>query len=135
MPVGALNHFTIYCVDLDATRAFYRDVLGLAEGDRPPLPFPGAWLWSAGMPTVHLVGPRDNDAEKPPRRTQPTGQLDHVAFSATGLAEMRARLTRLGLAFREMQVPRDNQIQIFLHDPNGVGVELNYPADEADGAA
>ena len=130
MPIGALNHFTIYCVDLDATRGFYRDVLGLADGDRPPLGFPGAWMYSAGQPTVHLVGPRDSDASKPPRRAQPTGQIDHIAFSATGLAAMRGTLKQHGIEFREMLVPRDGQTQLFFHDPNGVGVELNYPPDE-----
>lgn len=130
MPIGALNHYTIYCVDLDATRAFYRDVLGLTDGDRPPLGFPGAWLYSAGQPTVHLVGPRENDATKPPRRAQPTGQLDHIAFSATGLAEMRAKLKAHGIAFREMVIPRDGQTQLFFHDPDGVAVELNFPPDE-----
>lgn len=131
MPIGTLNHFTIYAVDLEATRAFWCDVLGLTEGDRPPLPFPGHWLYSGGAPTVHLVGPRDSDSDKPPRRSQPTGQVDHIAFDATGLAEMRAHLTNLGISFREMLVPRDGQTQIFLHDPNGVGVELNYPPAEA----
>jgi len=130
MPVGALNHCTIYCVDLQATRAFYTDVLGLTDGDRPPLGFLGAWLYSAGQPTVHLVGPREGDAGKPPRRAQPTGQLDHIAFSATGLAAMRATLQAHNIPFREMLVPRDGQTQLFFHDPNGVAVELNYPPEE-----
>ena len=130
MPIGAINHFTIYCVDLDATRAFYADVLGLTEGERPPLGFPGAWMYSAGMPTVHLVGPREGDAAKPPRRAQATGQFDHIAFSATGLPAMRARLQEHGIEFREQLVPRDGQTQLFFRDPNGVAVELNYPAGE-----
>ena len=133
MPIGALNHFTVYCVDLEASRAFYRDVLGLTDGDRPPLGFPGAWLYSAGHPSVHLVGPREGDAAKPPRRAQPTGQFDHIAFSATGLASMRATLQAHNIAFRENVVPRDGQTQLFFHDPDGVAVELNYPPEEAGG--
>lgn len=133
MPVGALNHVTINAVDLEATRDFWRDVLGFADGDRPPLAFPGHWMWSAGAPIVHLVGPREGDADKPPRRAQPTGQLDHVAFFATGLAAMRERLRRHGVAFREQVVPRDGQTQVFLHDPNGIAIELNFPPGEAPG--
>jgi catechol 2,3-dioxygenase-like lactoylglutathione lyase family enzyme len=131
MAVEALNHFTIRTADLEATRAFYAEVLGLEVGDRPPLGFPGYWLYSAGMPTVHLVGPREGDDAKPPRLAGPTGLLDHIAFSATGLAAMRARLNAHGVTFQERLVPRDGQTQIFLHDPNGVAVELNYPPDEA----
>ncbi|WPB84332.1 VOC family protein [Sediminicoccus rosea] len=131
MPLGALNHFTVYTVDLARTRDFWRDVMGLTDGDRPPLGFPGHWMYSAGAPTVHLVGPREGDDGKPARRTQPTGQLDHIAFSATGLAEMRERLRRHDIPFREMVVPRDGQTQLFFHDPDGVGIELNFTASEA----
>ena len=52
MPLHALNHFTITPVDLDATKDFYSGVLGLDVGYRPPLNFPGYWLYSAGAATV-----------------------------------------------------------------------------------
>ena len=41
MPAMSLNHYTINARDLDATKNFYTDVVGLAVGDRPPLAFPG----------------------------------------------------------------------------------------------
>ncbi|MCU0945553.1 MAG: VOC family protein [Rubritepida sp.] len=135
MGLDALNHFTIRTADLAATRAFYVEVLGMEEGHRPPLGFPGHWLYCGGMPTVHLVGPRESDAGEPPRRPQPTGLFDHIAFSCTGLAEMRARLQRHGVAFSERVVPRDGQTQLFLHDPDGVAVELNFPPQETTAAA
>jgi hypothetical protein len=65
MAIGGLDHSTIRSVDLEATRAFYVDMLGREEGPRPPLGFPGSWLYSVGMPTVHLVGPRVEEAGKP----------------------------------------------------------------------
>ena len=58
MPAMSLNHYTINARDLEATKKFYTDVVGLAVGDRPPLDFPGYWLYCGGVPTVHLVGPR-----------------------------------------------------------------------------
>ena len=58
MPLGVLQHFTIEPADLERTKDFYVDVLGLAVGDRPPLGFPGYWLYSGGVATVHLLGPR-----------------------------------------------------------------------------
>ena len=58
MPLGPLQHFTIEPSDLERTKDFYCDVLGLENGDRPPLDFPGYWLYSGGMATVHLMGTR-----------------------------------------------------------------------------
>ena len=58
MPLGVLQHYTIEPSDLERTKDFYCDVLGLENGDRPPLGFPGYWLYSGGVATVHLLGPR-----------------------------------------------------------------------------
>ena len=128
MPLHALNHFTICPVDLEATKTFYADVLGLEVGYRPPLGFPGYWLYSAGTATVHLIGPRQG--EKGTRKVAPTGRLDHIAFACTGLRQMRARLKKHDVAFEERVLPRDRQTQIFLRDPDGIAVELNFPAHE-----
>lgn len=127
MGLNALNHFTVRPADLDRSRDFYVNVLGLAVGERPPLGFPGYWLYCGGIPTVHLIGPRDGDND---RSVGPTGLLDHIAFSCTGLAKMRATLAARGIAHTERVIPRDLQTQIFLHDPDGVAVELNYPPEE-----
>ena len=128
MPLNALNHFTIRPANLEATRAFYCDVLGLPEGYRPPLGFPGHWLYCGDVPTVHLIGPRANDPG--PREAGPTGLFDHIAFACTGLAAMKANLATRGIAYEERIIPRDRQTQLFLHDPDGIAVELNYPPDE-----
>jgi catechol 2,3-dioxygenase-like lactoylglutathione lyase family enzyme len=131
MPLEGLNHYTIRTKDLARTREFYVSVLGLEEGHRPPLGFDGHWLYCGGHPTVHLVGPRpDREAGWPERVAGPTGLFDHIAFTCSGLAEMRERLKQHGVAFEERVVPRDKQTQLFLHDPDGVAVELNYPPHE-----
>jgi catechol 2,3-dioxygenase-like lactoylglutathione lyase family enzyme len=129
MGLNALNHYTIRPADLERTKDFYVDVLGLEIGYRPPLNFPGYWLYCGGEPTVHLIGPRESDAHLP-RAKGPTGLLDHIAFSCTGLAEMRQRLKQRGVEAEERVIPRDRQTQIFLYDPDGVAVELNYPPEE-----
>ena len=131
MGLEALNHYTIKPVDLEASRAFYVDVLGLEVGYRPPLAFAGYWLYCGGQPTVHLIGPRESDGHREPGKT---GLLDHIAFSATGLAAMRARLAERRIQHEERIVPRDRQTQVFLHDPDGVAVELNYPPEETAAA-
>ena len=58
MGLGGLQHYTIEPSDLERTKNFYCDVLGLENGDRPPLDFPGYWLYSGGTATVHLMGTR-----------------------------------------------------------------------------
>ena len=134
MGLEALNHYTIKPADLEKTKDFYVNLMGLEVGYRPPLNFPGYWLYCGGQPTVHLIGPREMDAGKPPRQPGETGLLDHIAFSCTGLAEMRERLRRHAIQHEERVIPRDRQTQIFLYDPDGVAVELNYPPNETTAA-
>src|SRR6266511_2637076 len=83
--ITEMNHFTVLAKDLAETRSFYIELLGLSEGPRPPLGFPGAWLYAGGRPVLHVVGDRQLPAD-------PRGVLDHMAFSAAGLAEVAARL-------------------------------------------
>jgi catechol 2,3-dioxygenase-like lactoylglutathione lyase family enzyme len=130
MPLEGLNHYTIRPVDLERTKDFYADVLGLQIGYRPPLSFPGYWLYVGDNPTVHLIGPRSDDGHPQKREAGPTGLLDHIAFSCTGLAEMKQRLQKRGIKYEERVLPRDRQTQLFIYDPDGVAVELNYPASE-----
>ena len=58
MTIDALNHFTVLTKDLDATRNFYVGILGLKEGYRPPLGFPGTWLYAGAQPVLHVVAGR-----------------------------------------------------------------------------
>ena len=134
MPLGVLQHFTIEPSDLERTKAFYCDVLGLEDGDRPPLGFPGYWLYSGGVATVHLLGPRQPREGITVRGSDAkfdnTGRFDHIAFAASDLPGVRKRLQSKNVSFREQIVPRTGAAQIFLYDPDGVGVELNFDPDE-----
>lgn len=128
MPAVALNHYTIRVRDLEATRAFYEEIVGLETGDRPPLTFPGYWLYCGGIPTVHLVGFRPED---PPIEGAPeTGRLDHIAFSARNLPLMKQRLAENGINYEERVLPRVNMTQLFFKDPDGVNIEFNFPPEE-----
>src|ERR1041385_7888776 len=118
MPLELLNHYTLEPADLEATKNFYVDVLGLTVGDRPPLGFPGYWLYSGGQPTVHLLGPREPregvTVRPPEMKLEHTGRLDHIAFTATGLAGVRARLQQHKAEYREQVLPRVNVTQLFI---------------------
>lgn len=138
-----LNHYSIRSTDLDACQRFYEDVLGLKVGPRPAFAFPGLWLYEGDTSVwansvVHIIGIDRNDPEglkaylgdRDEASLRGTGAIDHIAFFATGLAEMRARLERLGVARRERTVPNLGLHQVFIDDPSGVVIELNYPAAE-----
>ena len=131
MPLGGLQHYTIEPQDLEKTKDFYVDVLGLENGERPPLGFPGYWLYSGGQAIVHLMGPRTPREGIVVRGTQKkfedTGRLDHIAFAASDVDGVRKRLTAKNVQFREQIVPRTGDTQIFLYDPDGIGFELNFP--------
>ena len=120
MTLSRLDHFTIRCNDLAQSRAFYVEVLGLKDGERPPFPFPGAWLYLDGRPVVHLVG--GSHAERSPS----TGSLDHVAFAGEDIATTRKRINERAIAFEERAVPGTKITQLFLKDPDGVQIELNF---------
>ncbi|MCP3467271.1 VOC family protein [Bradyrhizobium sp. CCGUVB23] len=129
--VGVLDHFNIRTRKLAETVRFYEDVLGLENGPRPNFAFPGAWMYSEGKPVVHLVDISVTDeAQKPD-----SGVVHHVAFVSRGFDGMRQRLSGKGMKFDSRQVPGGDLWQIFVHDPNGVMIELNYEAAREQGAA
>ena len=105
MGLGGLQHYTIEPSDLERTKDFYCDVLGLENGDRPPLDFPGYWLYSGGTATVHLIGtrkPREGIVVRgTEKKYEDTGRLDHIAFAATDVDGMRKRLQSKDVKFRE----------------------------------
>ena len=131
MPVQALEHVTIRCVQRQRTRDFYVQLMGLTEGDRPDFPFRGHWLYLAGVPVIHLVEAADNGGAWGrevvlPDPDEGTGAFDHVAFQGDDFEAMRARLTEAGASFRERIAPGGRLKQLFVPDPEGVLVEINF---------
>lgn len=124
--IESLNHFTITAVDRQATLDFYVGLLGLVEGERPAFDFPGAWLYApgGGPAILHVVFGRSLPVAR-------TGTIDHVAFSATGLREARKRLDARGLAYDLQRLPGAGTWQLFVHDPNGARIEIDFAATES----
>ena len=92
------------------------------EGPRPNFAFPGAWLYSDGRAVVHLVDISPTDEPQKPD----SGVVHHVAFASRGFHGMKQRLQSKGVAFESREVPGGDLWQIFITDPNGVMIELNY---------
>ena len=130
MSVGVLDHFNIRTRDLGATVHFYQDVMGLEKGPRPNFAFPGAWMYSEGKAVVHIVDISKTDEPQKPD----SGVVHHVAFVSQGFDGMKQRLSSKGMPFDARQVPGGELWQIFVNDPNGVMIELNYEAAKEDRA-
>lgn len=124
MAIAGLNHFTVLTDDVVATVAFYRDLLGLVEGPRPSFDFPGAWLYAGDAAVLHVVGGR-------PATELRAGVIDHVAFTASNLAGTLAALDARAIPYDCRRLPGSGVWQVFLHDPKGARVELDFAADES----
>ena len=115
--------------------------MGFTMGFRPPFKFPGLWLYNGGsypdtFGVVHIIGMDLNDldglkeylGDRDMGSLEGTGSVDHMAFRATDLAQMRSRLQEHKITYRERTVPWLGLHQVFFEDPSFVTIELNYPA-------
>jgi catechol 2,3-dioxygenase-like lactoylglutathione lyase family enzyme len=127
MTIRGIDHINISTDRLAETCAFFKTVLGLSDGFRPPFPFGGAWLYQGDQAIVHII-------EKD-RAMVPSSQasLDHFAFAIDDYEEMEARLQANGIEYRPLDVPGTSIRQMFLQDPNGVNIELNWKGDRPAG--
>ncbi len=125
MRVNGIDHFNIRTRDLDRLCEFYTKVLGLEIGDRPPFDSPGVWLYAGGHPILHVGIARDGDGNVD-SDSDNTLPLDHIALEAEGLADAVERLDGAGIEYRMLDVPGREMKQIFVRDPDGVTIELNF---------
>ncbi len=128
MTIAGVNHFNIATGDLERSRRFYSEVLGLREGERPPFSRPGAWMYIGGQPILHISTGRA-------AKTQRSDAFDHVAFTAADIEGTRATLRKHGIYFEEYAVPDRELHQLFFRDPDGVEIELQFSGADARAAS
>ena len=130
-----LDHVTVRTDDLEATKAFFTDVLGLSVGARPAFTFPGYWLYDGKTPIVHLVVASPERSYIPGRadvaldggtRANDTGAVDHVAFFGDDRDGLIARLKRGKLEFTERTQTGTGTRQVFVAGPHGLVVEIDF---------
>lgn len=124
MAVSGLNHFNI-CAPaglMRRVRDFYVDVIGLTEGYRPEFGIGGHWLYAGDAAVLHLM---ESDADESVERPAPS-YLDHIAFSCTRIDEVEKRFEAFGVDYERREFPDFGFVQLFLVDPAGLGVELNF---------
>ena len=143
MPLSHIEHILVAADDIDATRDWYARVLGMRSGPHPDFGFPVHWMYLGERDVVH-IGPSAKVAgaiqkQYLGRTSQQseagTGALDHIAFRATGLRQMLEHLKKEKVPFSQRRANGQALFQLFFYDPNGVKIELNYDAAEAEGIA
>ena len=130
--VLTFDHITLVVADLDASRAFYVDLLGMAEVPRPDFGFPGLWF-QVGTAQVHLniaseeagrPGQGDMGATRPPQGV-------HFAFSVPDCDVAVEQFIDAGIAIEAGPRSRpDGARQAYVRDPDGYLVEVTSPAPE-----
>jgi catechol 2,3-dioxygenase-like lactoylglutathione lyase family enzyme len=131
MSITELEHILVLSDDIDATRDFYCTAVGLRVGERPPMTFPGYWLYAGTTPCLHV-------AERAMYRSHATalglpvsdeqsrsGTVDHIAFNASDYDAVTAQLSRAGVPVVHNTIPNGGPRQVFFQDPNGVRIEIN----------
>jgi catechol 2,3-dioxygenase-like lactoylglutathione lyase family enzyme len=131
MLVNQLFHIAIKTANVEATRRFYCDVLGMTLARRPAFDFPGYWIQAAvpgGFAIFHIYGGYAA-LEPAGSMASGTGTIDHVSITVSGFESSRRRCREYGLPYRENIVPGAGLLQLFVYDPSQVLLELTYLAE------
>ena len=140
MPLSHIEHMLVQTADIAKTVEWYVRVLGMRAGYTPDFKFPVQWLYLGDNDVVHVTEGGAAISENRKRyvgqqsdAVSGTGVIDHVAFRCTGLPGMLAHLLAEGVDFNQRQVDDQGLYQLFMFDPNGIKIELNFANAEAAG--
>jgi catechol 2,3-dioxygenase-like lactoylglutathione lyase family enzyme len=132
MPLTELNHYFVRAGDLERTKNFYVDVLGFEVMPRPDFPFKGYWLGVNGRIQVHMGQAGIPNAElyylgtTKRSAADNSGVIDHIAFLATEPEVFLKRFKEMGVSARPRSLPEFELYQLFIKDPDGLTIELNF---------
>lgn len=132
MLIKALDHVSIVSRDLEASRWFYCEVLGMDEVPRPQnFTFAGAWFRQGGA-EIHLIHQSEavqaaGDAANHPTETRDLTFARHFALQVSDMDTLVQRLSAHGIALAHGPRPRgDGPAQAYVYDPDGHLIELTH---------
>lgn len=121
-----IHHVSLAVKNLDRTLAFYREVLGLTELQRPNFDFPGAWL-AIGSQQLHLIVSENGQTI---RENHTIDSRDgHFALRVKSFFETIEHLEKHGVSYEAKKESKAGFSQIFCCDPDGNLIELNTESD------
>jgi catechol-2,3-dioxygenase len=127
MEIKLLEHINLQTADMDRLEKWYIQILGLEKGYRPPFDVSGTWLYSGDVPMVHLL-----EVKETPHVTEP--RIEHFCMRASGLKTLLARLESEDIPSRILRVPELRILQVYLTDPDGNNMHIDFPPEEGDAA-
>jgi catechol 2,3-dioxygenase-like lactoylglutathione lyase family enzyme len=124
--VKTIDHVTIVVKDLERSRQFYEDLLGMNATTRPAFGFPGLWF-QAGDTQIHTIvtGPEAGPAGMPPFEGTCPSRGFHFAFEVEDCDAAAEQLRQLGVEI--VAGPRsrpDGPRQLYIYDPDNYLVEI-----------
>lgn len=130
MNIRKADHVALVVANVEHSRQFYTQVLGMQEVPRPQsFNFPGAWLQTNNF-QIHLIG---EDVEGRTKQLNPgyaadelaIGHATHVAFEVDDLETAMQHLHAQGVEIAGGPRPRGDGVeQLYILDPDGHVVEL-----------
>ena len=113
LQISQIDHCSVIITDVERSRRFYRDVLGLKEINKPRT-FDFVVLWfDLGNMHVHLLLKEEPDTVSP----------RHFALRVADAAKARAYFRQHGLTIQETTlIPGADRF--FIHDPDGNRIEI-----------
>lgn len=131
MTVAKIDHLNIRTPDVAGTAAFFHDVLDMAITPGPGMTTDeSCWMRDeGGMPAIH-IGKQDltypTDHWLPAGEAPGKGPMHHVALNCAGFDRVKARLETRGLRHSENRLDEIGLRQLFVFEPNGILLELNF---------
>jgi catechol 2,3-dioxygenase-like lactoylglutathione lyase family enzyme len=126
----SLDHVTVLSTDFERTERFYCGLLGMRVGPRPAIALPGRWFYVGGEAVVHVLPRAAVAAATAEASHEAAGAIDHFALKAQDRPTFEQRLRAAGQPFESRRLADSGLWQIFLTDPDGVRVELNFAAPQ-----
>lgn len=105
---------------LEQVKDFYLILFELELGFRPNFSDQGYWLYYQEQPIIHLSQHDSRQGHDHP------GFLDHIAFRLDDIERFTQKLSQLNIPYKMKPVPQLNMQQVFLHDPTGIKLEINF---------